>query len=663
MFGRSQRPDRITSRLSIESLETRRLLAADLVALSPADDATTVAPDGNLTLTFSDEVRPGPGVGRILIKNAADDSVVEALDVKDPARVTFSGHTVTLDPLGALALPNAAELYVTIDAGAIRDLSTKAAEQVIFREAFETSHLLDSELDRPQLDNYALFMNGTLDVQTAGNYRFGFSSSSSGYLAIDLNGDGQANIADPADRVIYSDAGGLQFSEQAVSLAKGQYKFEYLYSDYAGYALGEVFYAADDGTLVWDPSKFAVVGDASQGIGLTANLITATTYVAAPDTAVDGIETALNLRAGNLPLVAGYPVQGTFSTANVSDYFPRGQFPSDHRPPQVPPIDPSSHNFNPDMPAGWSKETNVPQPQPVYDGWTQLDKSFWIAQQGGQGRQLFERGQGVVAVIDPDAFDDFSSINDGVEPEHNLEGYMTLPPIKLTDVAANSVKLQFDSSFRPESASNTDLYHPDWIGQTGLVDVSFDGGATWQNVLLKNSITDGPDGSNDHTNEHLVVNIPNPAGGSLLIRFGVVNSQNNWWWAVDNIEITGNAVGDLYEGIADRTTWNFTTLPEPLAADFNADGKVDLNDFGILKQNFATGDTKAEGDANGDARVDLTDFGILKVLISSTPPPAAPVPSEAQLAAAMHLAFAEVEERGSEDPLEVKPALTLSKVE
>jgi hypothetical protein len=618
MFGRSQRPERITSRLGIESLETRRLLAADLVALSPVDGATTVSPDGNLTLTFSDDVRPGPGVGRILIKNAADDSVVESLSLSDPARVTFSGHAVTLDPLNSL--PSNAQLYVTIDAGAIRDVSTKAAEQVIFREDFETAHLIDSELDQPQFENYALFMNGVLDVQTAGNYRFGMATTSGGYIAIDLNGDGQANVNDPADRVVFANTifGGIpQYTEQAISLTKGQYKFETLYFDDGGWTSGEFFYAVDTGPLIPELSEFAIVGNGSRGIAVTTDLITATTYAAAPGTTVDGIQAALNLRAG-IGVEAGYPIQGKFSVADARDSSALGYFSSDNQhPPRLPPVDPSPHNYIPNMPAGWTKQTNLPQSQPVYNGWTQLDKSFWIAQQGDQGRLSFELGQGTIAVMDPDAFDDFSPI-----PDHSLEGYTTLPAIDLTDIAANSVKLKFDSSFRPEQA-RYDEDHPDWIGQTALLDVSFDGGASWENLLLQNTVTAGGVGSLDHANEHLTLSIPNPAGRSLLVRFGLVNATNDWWWAIDNMEITGNALGDLYEGIADRTTWNFTTLPEPLAADFNGDGQVDLNDFGILKQNFATGDTKAEGDANGDAKVDLTDFGILKVLISLTPAPAA----------------------------------------
>jgi ELWxxDGT repeat protein len=49
-----------------------------------------------------------------------------------------------------------------------------------------------------------------------------------------------------------------------------------------------------------------------------------------------------------------------------------------------------------------------------------------------------------------------------------------------------------------------------------------------------------------------------------------------------------------------------------LPGDADLDGDVDLTDFGILKEHFGTGTTRAEGDFNGDGRVDLSDFGILK---------------------------------------------------
>ncbi len=49
-----------------------------------------------------------------------------------------------------------------------------------------------------------------------------------------------------------------------------------------------------------------------------------------------------------------------------------------------------------------------------------------------------------------------------------------------------------------------------------------------------------------------------------------------------------------------------------LGGDANLDGQVDLNDFGLLKDNFGTGERLSEGNVDGEATVDLTDFGILK---------------------------------------------------
>ena len=51
-----------SSRLVLESLEDRRLLAADVVSLSPEDEASKVAEGTNLVLTFGEDVRTGPGL-------------------------------------------------------------------------------------------------------------------------------------------------------------------------------------------------------------------------------------------------------------------------------------------------------------------------------------------------------------------------------------------------------------------------------------------------------------------------------------------------------------------------------------------------------------------------------------------------------------------------
>jgi hypothetical protein len=49
-----------------------------------------------------------------------------------------------------------------------------------------------------------------------------------------------------------------------------------------------------------------------------------------------------------------------------------------------------------------------------------------------------------------------------------------------------------------------------------------------------------------------------------------------------------------------------------LPADANGDGRVDLNDFAVVKSNFGRAGTWSQGDFNGDGLISLNDFGILK---------------------------------------------------
>ncbi len=48
-----------------------------------------------------------------------------------------------------------------------------------------------------------------------------------------------------------------------------------------------------------------------------------------------------------------------------------------------------------------------------------MNKDLWILEQGGQSRDMFTKGTGVVALVDPDAYDDFVNIDvtggDGAE--------------------------------------------------------------------------------------------------------------------------------------------------------------------------------------------------------------------------------------------------------
>ena len=88
-----------------------------LVSLSPADEATGVAGDANLSLVFNEAVRPG--IGQITIKRSSDGLTLETISVPG-SQVAVSGMTVTIDP--AVALADNTSYFVEVTSGAIEDL-------------------------------------------------------------------------------------------------------------------------------------------------------------------------------------------------------------------------------------------------------------------------------------------------------------------------------------------------------------------------------------------------------------------------------------------------------------------------------------------------------------------------------------------------------------
>ncbi|MFO0901154.1 MAG: pentapeptide repeat-containing protein [Pirellulales bacterium] len=78
-----------------------------------------------------------------------------------------------------------------------------------------------------------------------------------------------------------------------------------------------------------------------------------------------------------------------------------------------------------------------------------------------------------------------------------------------------------------------------------------------------------------------------------------------------------------------------------IAGDADGNGKVEMEDFDILKTHFGDLGSKSNGDANGDGRIDLNDFGLLKLNFGKSAA-AVPEPSSAFLAVLAVLGFAGV---------------------
>lgn len=185
---------------------------------------------------------------------------------------------------------------------------------------------------------------------------------------------------------------------------------------------------------------------------------------------------------------------------------------------------------------GWTEDkTSTPADGPVeFYGFTFHDKDAWIGTAGDQSRSSFTKGSGVVVVADADEYDDLGDIGD------NLFNVFLMTPELPLDGTSGDVAINFDSSFRPYDT------------MTGLVDVSFDSGASWDNLLtLVKSDPDFPNSSLDRIDEAVALTVANPGSGSVQVRFGMTEAGNDWWWAFDNVAVSAGATSLLSENFDD----------------------------------------------------------------------------------------------------------------
>ena len=204
-------------------------------------------------------------------------------------------------------------------------------------------------------------------------------------------------------------------------------------------------------------------------------------------------------------------------------------------------------------PDGWEITNENPDDlgMPEWRTWAIVDLEWWTATAEDQRRSEFTgkhndgKGIGKGAVADPDEWDDWE-LNGDPDAISRWNGHLITPPIKIKGAAEKSLVLTLDSSWRPEDTQN------------GEITVSFDGGAEesilfFQSVgidagahtlvtiptlkLKEEKINDG-----EQINETLEIPIDNPAGAAeMVISFGVIDAQNDWWWAIDNIKLISTA--------------------------------------------------------------------------------------------------------------------------
>jgi hypothetical protein len=134
----------------------------------------------------------------------------------------------------------------------------------------------------------------------------------------------------------------------------------------------------------------------------------------------------------------------------------------------------------------------------------------------------------------------------GSTPPNGVLSTATTTGIDASGMA--TVWLEFDNDWQPIT-----------VGDSAIVDVSTDGGTTWQNVLTWDDF--------DIRNTHEVWDLTPLVAGSIFdMRFVSVQPGWDWWWAVDNVAVFAIIPVELTSFAANvnenNVTLNWTTATE-----------------------------------------------------------------------------------------------------
>jgi hypothetical protein len=155
-------------------------------------------------------------------------------------------------------------------------------------------------------------------------------------------------------------------------------------------------------------------------------------------------------------------------------------------------------------------------------GWAFADPTWWAQAAGDQGRSGFASASGVIAVADPDEWDD------APRDPGTYTTLLTTPAIDITAVDPGSARLVFRSSWMPEG------------NQRAEIRVSVDGGAPTAVAVWESNA--GVDFKQGNVDELVVLDLQLPPGAqSIAVSFGLLNAGNNWWWAIDDVRVVGDA--------------------------------------------------------------------------------------------------------------------------
>ncbi|NUN98870.1 MAG: hypothetical protein HUU16_22185, partial [Candidatus Omnitrophica bacterium] len=262
-------------------------------------------------------------------------------------------------------------------------------------------------------------------------------------------------------------------------------------------------------------------------------------------------------------------------------------------------VQPEQLGWTHSPPAGWSIDNSNMGPQGTteWQGWSFASKDFWVTADDQQ-RSAFTLGTGILAIADPDEWDDCN------RPSllGTFDSALVSPPIPVPP--GKQVAIEFDSHYRQED------------NQTAEVSVSINGGE--ETVLLRyGSLAEDDNTGADVQNAHISLALPAQAeSSSMVLKWRLFDARNNWFWAIDNLEVTATGEGPCFEPTVTPSPTSTTTptpseTPIPPSPDLNEDGRVDsvdLLEFLMQMRSGVPSEGFHSGDLNQNGVVDLDDI-------------------------------------------------------
>ncbi|MFJ8039940.1 phosphocholine-specific phospholipase C [Kitasatospora sp. NPDC096147] len=173
-------------------------------------------------------------------------------------------------------------------------------------------------------------------------------------------------------------------------------------------------------------------------------------------------------------------------------------------------------------PKGWSvvNAPGMPQGTARLQGWTFHTKRAW-SNPAGQDRGNFTRGLGVLAVADPDDWDDTGAPS----AKGKFDSTLVSPAVPVP-AGVGTLYLGFDSHYRQEAP------------QKAAVTAVFDTGQEVRLVSYSSDASGNDNAGKDVQNAFVTKQFAVPAGAtSVTLRFRMYDAGNNWFWAVDHVRL------------------------------------------------------------------------------------------------------------------------------